>query len=165
MTTGKRVQTETEEAAHWMLTMPVRNLANVSWSSDEIAALFTSPNDDDDSRGTGSSTPVGAIVGGTIGGVAGLAACGGIAWYLLRRKRKQGQSVPFDAADSGKSTGQQPPEMSLPGREESAPYSNATSEARRVASPSELPGPDVARPPFEMEVTRGPGTQWRGVDP
>lgn len=155
-----------------MLTVPGRNLANVSWGSDEIAALFTSPSTPHDGGGrgngddkdAGSSTPIGAIVGGTVGGVVGLAVCGGIACYLIRRKRKQSQSVTFNAANHSKSTGQQPPQMSQAGREESTPYSYVTSEAPRVASPTELPGSDAGRPPFEMDTARRPAALERAVD-
>lgn len=42
-------------------------------------------NDDEDGSGSGSSS-TGAIAGGVVGGVAGLALIGGLAWFFLRRK-------------------------------------------------------------------------------
>lgn len=56
-----------------------------------------SDNNNDD--GDNSSTPVGAIVGGTVGGVAGLALLGVLAWFLIRRhKKNDAQQQPPAAA-------------------------------------------------------------------
>ncbi|KEY72896.1 hypothetical protein S7711_06727 [Stachybotrys chartarum IBT 7711] len=79
-------------------------LESVSWSSDEVRAMFVESGDGDNTDGgsgngsgnnpdsNGSSTPTGAIAGGVVGGVAALAAVGAGIWFFLRRRRRAPQS-------------------------------------------------------------------------
>ncbi|KAK3290355.1 uncharacterized protein B0H64DRAFT_63622 [Chaetomium fimeti] len=72
----------------------------VEWSSNAVRDMFASKSTTDPGStsspspspsGTGSeseSTPVGAIAGGVVGGVAGIALIAGIVWLLMRRRRK-----------------------------------------------------------------------------
>lgn len=81
-------------------------MVGVEWSSDAVRDMFVDPdgassnptdpnagidppggNDNSDSNNS-SSTPTGAIAGGVVGGVAGLALIGGLIFFLIRRKRK-----------------------------------------------------------------------------
>lgn len=71
---------------------------SVNWTDSEVRAVFTSnipdgsesggSGSDEGETGDSSPTPVGAIVGGTIGGVCGLATVGIAAWFFLRRRRR-----------------------------------------------------------------------------
>jgi hypothetical protein len=65
-------------------------LDSVEWSSDAVRDMFTDGDSKDDS---GSETPVGAIAGGVVGGVAGLALIGGLVFFFLRRRRRNQQSA------------------------------------------------------------------------
>lgn len=83
----------------------------MDWS-DEVRALFTSsdPNnggpDPDNGNGQpspnpedgGSSTPVGAIAGGVVGGVAGIALIGAAVWFFLRKRRQSNGPAELDEA-------------------------------------------------------------------
>ncbi|KAK3388740.1 hypothetical protein B0T20DRAFT_101681 [Sordaria brevicollis] len=84
------------------------NLAAVSWSSDKVKNMFLNPSPSTDDSGsptapstsssassdsqTGdgkkSSNNVGAIAGGVVAGVAGLAILGGLLFYFLKKSRK-----------------------------------------------------------------------------
>ncbi|KAH6856878.1 hypothetical protein B0I37DRAFT_85929 [Chaetomium sp. MPI-CAGE-AT-0009] len=84
-------------------------LDKIDWSSPELQNLFvsasasaTATNTDttppptgittpDPSQDTTPSTPTAAIVGGVVGGIAGLAAIGVAVWFLLRRRKQQGK--------------------------------------------------------------------------
>ncbi|KAH6688519.1 kelch repeat protein [Plectosphaerella plurivora] len=89
-------------------------MSRVNWNSSEVETLFatqassTPPSGgggEDSSAGDGDSTsassgpPVGAIAGGVVGGVVGLALVGGLVWFLLRKKRKQGAMKGSPATD------------------------------------------------------------------
>ncbi|KAL0932015.1 kelch repeat protein [Colletotrichum truncatum] len=70
------------------------NLAKVSYSSDEVAALFNGSNSNAGSDGgsgqSGStSSNTGAIAGGVVGGVVVLAVAGIVAFCIMRRRKKQ----------------------------------------------------------------------------
>lgn len=83
----------------------------MDWS-DEVRALFTSSNpnnggpDPDNGNGQpspnpddgGSSTPVGAIAGGVVGGVAGIALIGAAVWFFLRKRRQSNGPAELDEA-------------------------------------------------------------------
>lgn len=77
--------------------------ASVTWSSDEVQKLFAVENksglpgsggvsdgDNPDSQPTDpkSTTPIGAIVGGVVGGLAVLAVIAAVVFFMKRRKRK-----------------------------------------------------------------------------
>ncbi|KAK4183537.1 hypothetical protein QBC35DRAFT_365625, partial [Podospora australis] len=83
------------------------SLANVQWSSSEVQKMFATSSDSPTPSGDttadispsgsstpgsgengGSSTPIGAIVGGVVGGIAVLALIVGMVWFLLRKKRQ-----------------------------------------------------------------------------
>ncbi|KAK4447782.1 hypothetical protein QBC34DRAFT_124036 [Podospora aff. communis PSN243] len=73
-------------------------LEKVQWSSDEVKGMFVNEGPGGGGPGeqepSGSSTPVGAIAGGTIGGIVGLAAILGLLWFIIRRKRKHSEDGP-----------------------------------------------------------------------
>ncbi|KAJ8117691.1 hypothetical protein OPT61_g1159 [Boeremia exigua] len=52
-----------------------------------------------------SSTPVGAIAGGVVGGVAGLAIIALIAWLLMRRKRRENTQNPYSTVPKAEVSG------------------------------------------------------------
>ncbi|CAG8021748.1 unnamed protein product [Penicillium salamii] len=73
-----------------------------SWASSELRSIFETNNTTTNSTGSGNSSPsnntndggsgsrnTGAIAGGVVGGVAGLALIGGLAWFFLVRRRRQ----------------------------------------------------------------------------
>lgn len=71
----------------------------MTYTSDEVAALFNGSSSDSGS-GSGSSSDsgssssnAGAIAGGVVGGVAGIAAIGLAAFCLLKRRKRQAQSA------------------------------------------------------------------------
>ena len=73
-----------------------RGFDNIDWDSEETKNLFKSfkllseENSEEVKRKT---KPVGAIVGGSIGGVAGVAATGALVFWLLRHRRKKEKPV------------------------------------------------------------------------
>ncbi|GME60022.1 Kelch repeat protein [Neofusicoccum parvum] len=80
---------------------------SVSWTNNQVRALFASTNGNSGNSGSGnggagtgnasgaekSSSNTGAIVGGVVGGVAGLALLAGLAWLLLRRRKRNAAAV------------------------------------------------------------------------
>lgn len=69
-------------------------METVEWSPG-VSALFAAEDEEngDGNNDTGdgegkSSTPVGAIAGGAVGGVAALAILAGIIWFVLRRRKR-----------------------------------------------------------------------------
>lgn len=109
-----------KHSEHGGLTL-ARSLKSVSWSSEDVKRIFLAATDGQSSRsqvqcdtsntrigsGSGSatgpspngntdgqsSTAVGAIAGGVVGGVAALALIGAAVWWCLRRKKQQQASV------------------------------------------------------------------------
>lgn len=83
----------------------------MDWS-DEVRALFTAsdPKDEGPDPGNGndppssdpgdggSSTPVGAIAGGVVGGVAGIVLVGAAVWFFLRRRKQSAGPAELDEA-------------------------------------------------------------------
>ena len=84
-------------------------LDSVEWSSDAVRDMFV----DGGSGGDESSeTPVGAIAGGVVGGVAGIAIIGALVFFFLRRRRRSQDTivdVPEPSSTPG-TTDQKPPE-------------------------------------------------------
>lgn len=68
----------------------------MNWSDDEIRTLFTTEPGD----GGSSSTPVGAIAGGVVGGVVALAVLGFAVWFFRRRRRAPASSPQAMEMDS-----------------------------------------------------------------
>ncbi|KAH6651328.1 hypothetical protein F5144DRAFT_479164 [Chaetomium tenue] len=83
-----------------------RSLDSVEWSSDQVRRLFTTNNPTDTTSSSpspsdsqsGDSTavsdsqntvPAGAIAGGVVGGVAGLALLAAAAWFFMRRRKNK----------------------------------------------------------------------------
>ncbi|KAL2171665.1 hypothetical protein VTG60DRAFT_1961 [Thermothelomyces hinnuleus] len=115
MTTWKWGDSYDAEAADYEQAKEIKewytdgSLANVEWSSDEVQKLFVAqkttstgttlkPTATDsrisnsgfgDSSDDSEKTPVGAIVGGAIGGVAAVAIVVAGLWIFIRRRRKQ----------------------------------------------------------------------------
>ncbi|KAK4039558.1 hypothetical protein C8A01DRAFT_36432 [Parachaetomium inaequale] len=103
----------------------------VEWSSDSVQRLFVTksttdsqdPAQDPGSSTTStpspsasvkpeSSTPVAAIAGGVVGGVAGIALIGAVAWLLLRRRRNRNATPgPFPGSEDAYSDGHYAPEV------------------------------------------------------
>ncbi|KAH8898063.1 hypothetical protein GQ53DRAFT_678017 [Thozetella sp. PMI_491] len=83
-------------------------LSKVFWSSNASQTVFTSNSstpgggDEKDNKGS-SSTNIGAIVGGVIGGVAVIGIAAFACWYILRRRRRSSrepiQSDPGSATE------------------------------------------------------------------
>lgn len=76
---------------------------DVEWENDEVKAFFVESGDDDKNNGgggdgddSGSDTPVGAIAGGVVGGVAAIAIIGFLIWFMRRRHRNQRMAGPND---------------------------------------------------------------------
>ena len=76
-----------------LLTPTYRGMNNVEWNNDDVKAMFA-----DFKLPTPEKKKTGAIVGGSIGGVAGiLALCALAFWFLRRRKASANQiDTPFD---------------------------------------------------------------------
>ncbi|KXH43162.1 kelch repeat protein [Colletotrichum simmondsii] len=66
-------------------------LKSVHWTSYEVRALFTnsSSNTTSSARPQSSELPIGAIIGGAIGGVAGIGLAILVVFFLKRKKRNQ----------------------------------------------------------------------------
>jgi hypothetical protein len=64
---------------------------NISDNNNEDGGGGGDSGDGDDS---GSETPVGAIAGGVVGGVAAIAIIGFLIWFMRRRRRNQGKAGP-----------------------------------------------------------------------
>ncbi|KAF7556327.1 hypothetical protein G7Z17_g1544 [Cylindrodendrum hubeiense] len=133
------------------------NYYSVDWSSDAVKEMFgtatvfsnsSSSSDSDSDSGSdsdssssssSSSTPVGAIAGGTIGGVAVLALAG-VAFFLWRRKQRKNAAT-------------QPQELppGTPKQELSSETQSPTPKVEEVipANPIELPG-DREHKPIEL---------------
>jgi hypothetical protein len=127
-----------------------RHMENMEWS-DEVRALFSTPggkNDEENVRDAGSSTPVGAIAGGVIGGVAGIALVAGIIWYALRRPKRAaaeaGQPSQQESTDPSKSPGCQQNGTPTP------PYTAFTSYA--TADTDVAAGPPIELPAAHPET-------------
>ncbi|KAM7196835.1 hypothetical protein V8F33_005954 [Rhypophila sp. PSN 637] len=82
------------------------DLTNRTWTSPEVQRLFVtadfltnSTDGDGQNAGSGSksTTPIGAIVGGVVGGVAVLAIMA-VAWFLLRRRNRKAAAAAAAAA-------------------------------------------------------------------
>lgn len=138
-----------------------RNMDSVDWSSDEVEALFTtpgSPNGDDESKADpDTSTPVGAIAGGVIGGVAGVAIIAGVVWFMLKRRRQRSHPEPSEPAQYEPATPSKSPAQAQTGTP-SPPYEVVGSYGRTqpavVATAIELPAPlSVLRPLSELQGT------------
>ncbi|KAK7941356.1 uncharacterized protein PG986_013743, partial [Apiospora aurea] len=137
-------------------------LPSGGWTSFQIANLFTGtsnqsapyhvPSDNnsatpriDNSDGGSSSTSVGAIVGGTVGGVAFLAIAVTVIYCWRRRRPRQGQPMPELAAreDTKPETAQfataVPPAIGDP-QYTPHPPNTPTSELAGTSAVNELPG-------------------------
>lgn len=91
---------------YWQQTA-IRGLESKDWANDRVRSLFTQSgynnngtrgsdngNNSSDSReGSSNETPVGAIAGGVVGGLAGIAIVGAAAWFLLRRHRQSQEEL------------------------------------------------------------------------
>ncbi|KAH7328894.1 hypothetical protein B0I35DRAFT_29964 [Stachybotrys elegans] len=66
-----------------------------------------------DDGGNGDSTPIGAIVGGTVGGVAALGLVGAALFFLLRRRRDKAAAAKPAAAPMAQNPPMSPPPQSL----------------------------------------------------
>ncbi|KAF5005574.1 hypothetical protein FDECE_7981 [Fusarium decemcellulare] len=65
-----------------------------------------------------TSTPVGAIAGGVVGGIGAIALVLGLIWWLLRRKKKQAEtSTPLKGAYDGEDTTSKTSDGSLSARQ------------------------------------------------
>jgi hypothetical protein len=102
---------------------------------------------------SGSSTPVGAIAGGTIGGIIGLAALVGLLWFLIKRKRQHSDDGPEQhAGPQDASPMTRPPHQPA---EVSSDSANTVLEKRAIYSGhAELP-PKHAH--AELPPNPGPG--------
>ncbi|CAI7613056.1 unnamed protein product [Penicillium bialowiezense] len=131
-----------------------------SWASSDLRTLFSSSNKTantttgntntggnnsspaDSTDNTSGSSNTGAIVGGVVGGCAGLALIGGLVWFFLVRRRKQ---IPSKADAAGAQPQQYQPVQELSvgtrdGRSElgSDTYMHAELPAPHKATISEL---------------------------
>jgi hypothetical protein len=117
-------------------------LDNMDWSS-EVKALFipdSGEKEPDDGPGENtpepkprSTTPTGAIVGGTVGGVAGLGIIVAFVWLLKRRKAQQSKSEgPANASR---------PELGMNESKQTSPFTNAAvpPSYHTPSAPSEIP--------------------------
>ena len=132
------------------------------------------PSPKDDSTQSSPSTPTGAIAGGVVGGIAGLALVGGLAFFSIRRRRRQrGDAIELDSPSS---TQQPPPEFNttdvadtssasahvggaaykpLPANSDpySSPYSTqggTTGGSKQTEAPVEMPTTEMNSPVLEM---------------
>ena len=106
-----------------------------------------------------SSPPVGAIVGGVLAGVAGLAIMGFLAWFLLRKQKRKNlaiqmeQSYPHDQIES--STPTSPTYSPVNTRPNPDPF--ALSTAPLLQQRQQQPPPPIHLPTF-AESTAHPWT-------
>ncbi|KAL8393536.1 hypothetical protein RB599_005842 [Gaeumannomyces hyphopodioides] len=113
-----------------------KGLDSISWSGNgNTKALFSSmPAPSQVPKQQGDATPVGAIAGGVVGGVAALAAAGALAWFCLRRKKQRQQQQqhqgqpPMDSSTHG--------QIAMPGTNSQGQWPKAQGAA---GTPSELP--------------------------
>ncbi|KAH6855347.1 hypothetical protein B0I37DRAFT_300406 [Chaetomium sp. MPI-CAGE-AT-0009] len=126
----------------------------VEWSSDVVRNMFASKSTTDpgstsssspspSSTGAGSesepsSTPVGAIAGGVVGGVAGIAIIAGIVWLIMRRRGKTDPSPGDGPGSEG-------------GYYDGARYAP---EAVKYGSPMESTPPEYKTEPQELTTHR-----------
>ena len=110
-------------------------MAAVSWSSDKVKTMFLNPSPTDDSdsptipgtstspsAGSGDdqidgkkSNNVGAIAGGVVAGVVGLALLAGLLFYLMRKaKRNKAAGVDSEYSVVGREAGYQHPIRPFP---------------------------------------------------
>ncbi|KAF4335249.1 hypothetical protein FBEOM_10899 [Fusarium beomiforme] len=88
--------TSTSEDVSSTIDNPSTTTDNGSSTTSDAAATSTSS----DSSGGGSSTNVGAIAGGTVGGVAALALVGLAGFLLFRRRNKTTPAAPNDGTQN-----------------------------------------------------------------
>jgi hypothetical protein len=140
-------------------------LDKVQWPSDEVKALFVkdAAGPPGDQEPSGSSAPAGAIAGGAIGGIVGLAAIAGLIWFLIKRKRQH--SSPEEHTEL-----QDPPPITrTPQQLETAEVSSDSANTIQVKRPvysghaelpqrhahAELPPNEVPAFAAELEAGRG----------
>lgn len=165
-----------------MVLMVARGLDSVDWSSTRTEALFTSvtpgrppklcpqpsmprvtnrgiPDVPEDES---SSTNTGAIAGGVVGGVAGVALIGVLAWWLLRRRRRAAaagsdpeySTVGRTEMDGTPKPSEMPSEGQTPKPRELSPDATATPMV------GELPADATSPPPVELDGSSPAG--YRG---
>ncbi|KAF2754728.1 hypothetical protein EJ05DRAFT_479157 [Pseudovirgaria hyperparasitica] len=120
-------------------------------SSADTATTIGSSSNGINSSNEGSSTNVGAIAGGVVGGVAGLAIIvAGIVFLLMRRKKKSKAAAA--AAAPAAAGGYQPPPMSGPqGPQSSVPQGTYP----QGAYPQQNYGQQTAYDPSAQQATAG----------
>ncbi|KAK3358666.1 hypothetical protein B0T25DRAFT_72766 [Lasiosphaeria hispida] len=123
------------------------SLDKVQWSSETVKKMFVEQKQDSPGKGDGDEgtstepnnseptrNPVAAIAGGVVGGVVALAAIGGVAWFILRRRR-QGANGIANNTDARDPTYQILPPI-LPGAQypaevsDNLPYSELSGDGR-----------------------------------
>lgn len=137
-------------------------------TADEDGDLNSNGNNDGGGSDDESLTPVGAIAGGTVGGVAGLVIIAGITWFVLRR-RKLGRdpatpdeiqgSIPatgiYAAESVGKPLGYQSQTATHQIPTTDTLHLEATEREMTTVPPTELDADPSERPVSELMGSRG----------
>lgn len=157
-----------------------RNMAAVSWSSDKVKTMFlnpspvvdsndeptapntsASPTSESEVTGGKKSSNVGAIAGGVVAGVAGLALLGGLLFYFLRKSKKNKTSGPdseYSPVGHGGEVGHQHPIRPFP--KANTELVTAEKPVEVYAAPGELPTENDHH--WELD---GTNTQVERIDP
>ena len=145
------------------------------WNDDDVKAWFTglrlvddtnstgstpptaSPSSSSSPSGTKSSSNTGVIAGGVVGGVVGALLIAGLAWYVLRRRRRSPSTLPEQHSQPGYEKAELESKQRGPGEELSADskdYGNANGQGRELSckpvmemegSPAQYELPDKAK--------------------
>ncbi|KIY71091.1 hypothetical protein CYLTODRAFT_487590 [Cylindrobasidium torrendii FP15055 ss-10] len=94
-------QSQTQPALTTVTSVEVTTLPDGSTRVITVTSTPTSPaltNTNMDSQAEGSSTPIGAVVGGVVGGLLALAMVGILIWYCIKKRQRRWDDI-FDGYD------------------------------------------------------------------